>query len=198
MGAPTIKQLQASVGNGLQLETSVIPPLTIVAERIATLGAKVETFEEPLRKAIKEVVIPSMQTNFDVGGRPPWQPHAEGTVEIASNLGFTLGGVLVRTGALRSAMGDEGSWTVDSTSATLNLPSNVWYGAVHQGGFEGKGGGKSAKGHSFQWIVKNAAQDMPVSPIPSRPFAVFQPEDEEAISDIFMEWLGEKIEEAWP
>ena len=199
MSAPTIKQLQASVRNGIQIRNDFIPPLALVAERIATLGAKVSSFDEPLRRAVKEVIIPSIQTNFQVGGRPtPWPPHAEGTIDVASNMGFHLGSVLVRTGALKSAMGSENAWSIDTASASLSMPNNVWYGTIQQGGFEGKGGGKSAKGHSFQWIVKNASQDMPVSRIPARPFAVLQPEDEAKINDIFIEWLGEKIEEAYP
>jgi phage gpG-like protein len=198
VSAPTIKQLQSSVRGGLQFESSFIPPLALVAERIATLGAKVSSFDEPLRRAVKEVVIPSIQTNFAVGGRSSWPPHAEGTIDIASNMGISLGSVLVRTGALRDAMGSEDSWAFDATSASLTMPDNVWYGAVQQGGFDGKAGGKSAKGHSFQWIAKNASQDMPVSQIPARPFAVLQPDDESKVQDIFMEWLGEKIEEAYP
>jgi phage gpG-like protein len=197
---PTVKELQASVRNGISFQTDFIPPLTIVAAHINSLGAKVESFEDPLRKAIKEVVIPSIQTNFDVGGRPKWPPLSDGTIEIRGRLGAGISSsILVLTGALKKTMGEEGIWNVTSDTAELpGFPPNVWYGIIHNSGFDGKGGGQSAKGKSFQWIVKNASKDMPVSPIPARPFAVLQPEDEAKIEDIFMEWLGEKIEEAWP
>jgi phage gpG-like protein len=199
-GAPTIKQLQASVKGGISFSTDFIPPLSVVAARINKLGASVSSFEEPLRRAIKEVIIPSIQTNFDVGGRPKWAPLSDGTIEIRGRLGAGIGGsVLVLSGTLKDTMGEEGIWNVSADTAELSeFPSNVWYGAIHNSGFEGKGGGRSAKGKSFQWIVKNASKEMSVSAIPARPFAVLQPEDEEEIRSIFMEWLGEKIEEAWP
>jgi phage gpG-like protein len=200
MGSPTIKQLQSSVRNGLQIETDFIPPLRLVAERIATLGAKVSSFEEPLHKAITEVVIPSILTNFDVGGRPPWEPLSEATHEISERLGKPARSVLIRTGSLRAAMGDVGSWDIGEDTAELTIPDKVWYGIVHQGGFEGKAGGSKIKGKSFKQIVHDPtlSAELPISPIPERPFAVLQPQDEAKIEDVFMEWLGEKIEEAYP
>lgn len=198
MSQPTFKQLQASVRGGLSFNMSFIPPLAVVAGRINTLGTGISTFDEPLRRAIKEIVIPSIQTNFDVGGRPAWQPMSGETPGIAARMGSPVRKLLVRTGALKGAMGEVSSWNITNESASLYIPLDVWYGYIHQAGFAGKGGGQSAKGKSFQWIVKNASKDMPVSAIPQRPFAVLQPEDEADIQDMFMEWLGEKIEEAWP
>lgn len=199
MPAPTIKQLIASVGK-FSVEYDFVPPLALVAARINTLGTKVSSFEDPLRRAIREVVIPSIQTNFDVGGRPPWPPLSEGTIEVRQRMGRGSGsGTLVLTGALKGAMGEEGIWNVTDDTATLpGFPSSVWYGIIHNTGFEGKGGGRSAKGKSFQQIVSSASSGGSVSAIPARPFTVLQPEDEEEIRSIFMEWLGEKIEEAWP
>jgi phage gpG-like protein len=197
-GAPTIKQLQASVRTGITFEATFVPPLAIVAAHLNTLGAKVSSLEDPLRKAVREVVIPSIQTNFDVGGRPAWPPLADGTIEIRQHLGHEGQGVLVLTGSLRGAMGDEGSWQISNDTAALSIPDYVWYGNIHQQGYGGKGGGVSAKGKTFKEIVRNAQAVQSVASIPQRPFAVLQTEDEVAIHEIFIEWLGEKIEEAWP
>jgi phage gpG-like protein len=197
-GAPTIKQLQSSVRTGVTFTTEFIPPLGIVAAHLDTLGVLVSSLEEPLHKAVREVVIPSIQTNFDVGGRPAWPPLSDGTLEIRQHLGVEGGGILVLSGSLRSAMGDEGSWQFSNDSASLSIPDSVWYGNIHQQGYGGKGGGRSAAGKTFKEIVRAAQAVQPVSAIPQRPFAVLQAEDEAAIHEIFMEWLGEKIEEAWP
>lgn len=199
-GAPTIKQLQASVNRGLALDFSFVPSLKVVAGRINTLGTGVSSFKEPLRRAVKEVVIPSIRTNFEVGGRPPWEPLSPSTAEIRSRLGGNYTGrPLIKTGALFAAMASTALWRVSDVQATLpGLPANLWYGYVHQEGYGGKGGGRSAKGKSFQQIVASASKEMPVSAIPARPFAVLQPEDEDDIGDIFMEWLGDEIEKAWP
>ena len=206
---PTIKDLTGSVDSGLIIRQDLGPNLVpyvefsptigIVAARIDVLGAKVESFEEPLRKAIREVIIPSIQMNFDVGGRPSWAPLSQATEEIRQMMGEVLSTkILVKTGALRNAMRDEGIWTVNSGMAILaSLPENVWYGNIHQGGFEGRDSrttsGKGYVSSRAEWNKQKG-----VSAIPERPFAVLQPKDEEDITDIFVEWLGEKIEEAWP
>jgi len=209
---PTIKQLLGSVSSGLSIKQGLTPNLVpyitfsptlgIVAARINTLGTKVESFEEPLRKAVREVVIPSIQTNFRVGGRPAWPPHSPSTIEIRQRLGGGIGSLLVKTGALKAVMAQESIWTINKGMAILaSLPEQVWYGNIHQGGYEGTGSGKSAKGKSLTEIVERALSGGAKSGahfIPARPFAVLQPKDEQDIQAIFVEWLGDKIDEAWP
>lgn len=206
---PTIKDLQVSVRDNLgirqDLGPNLVPYVTfsptigIVAARIDTLGAKITSFEEPLRKAIRDVIIPSIQVNFDVGGRPSWAPLSDATQEIRTMMGEVMSiRPLVKTSALKNTMAQEDIWTVNSGMAILpSLPENVWYGNIHQGGYEGRESRTSAGGG----YIKSRAdwnKQKSVSAIPERPFAVLQPKDEDDISDIFVEWLGEKIEEAWP
>lgn len=156
---------------------SFLPSVVLVNSYFDAIADKVSEFEDPLRKAVREVVIPSIQTNFRVAGRPAWAPLSEATEEIRNRLGGGSG-ILVKTGALEGTMGREDLWQFSSDEAVLaGLPSDVWYGIIHQSGYEGGGG---------------------ANPIPARPFAVLQAEDEEKIDEIFVEWLGEVIDDGWP
>jgi phage gpG-like protein len=200
VAGPTFKQLQASVGNGLSFETEFYPPLAIVASRIDVLGAMVTSFEEPLKESLTKVVLPSIKTNFSAGGRPTWQPLSEATMEIRQRFGQGGNKTLVRSGALRAAVTSMSSWLVTDTAASLNtFPENVWYGAIQQDGYGGMGGGQKVKGKTLSQIVASAgATGTTVAAIPARPFIMLQTEDEDKIVDIFMMWLGRKIEEAYP
>jgi phage gpG-like protein len=186
------------------------PTLGITAGKIGKLGLSFTSFEKPLERSIKEVIIPSIQKNFDVGGRPVWEPLSEFTIKRRQHEGFT-DRPLVKTGALQSALAEYGNWTVTPTFAVLSsLPDNVWYGQIQQAGFEGSGGGRrvkvSKKGvrHTLETIVDNATAAQSgggghyAPPIPARPFANLQPEDEDRITEIFIEWLDEQVALAWP
>ncbi len=158
---------------------SFVPPLPEVEAHLKAWAAKLTDFKEPLRQAIKEIVIPSMQTNFQVGGRPAWAPYSEMTIELHKLLKESMSSsLLVKSGALKDAMASESLWTVSSTEAYIaGLPSSVWYGQVHQAGYAGGANN---------------------GPIPARPFAMLQPSDEEAIANIFDKWVHTSLLEAWP
>jgi phage gpG-like protein len=161
------------------------PSLGITAARINKLGADINDFKDILRKCIREVVIPSIQTNFTSGGRPPWPPRSQETIEFRAMMGEDIGpSVMIRSGALMGAMNDIGLWTITDDFAILtDIPDSVWYGKVHQAGFGGK---------------TSSAGKHEIAAIPARPFVMFQPEDEDRILELFEEWLGEKIQRAWP
>lgn len=207
---PTMKSVRRSVNNGVDFNAAVsstwIPPLSIIVERLNTLGTGVHDMKKPLTEAVQKVIIPSIQKNFEVGGRPSWQPLSDGTHEVRANMqDIDSSSILVKTGTLRSAMQDIHLWNITETEAVLgNLPDNIWYGYIHQGGFEGTGSGKkvSASGKTVLQIIQDRmkldGQERHVPGIPERPFAVLQDEDEYEIMGIFEEWLGEEIEKAWP
>src|SRR4051794_13554846 len=92
------------------------PTLGIAAGRIGKLGMNIHSFRKPLERAIKEVVIPSIQTNFNVGGRPAWEPLAEFTRQRREQEGYS-DNPLVKTGALQEAMTSESNWTITPTFA---------------------------------------------------------------------------------
>lgn len=48
------------------------PSMGIMARRVDKLGLDIRSFREPLKRAIRNVVIPSIAENFAVGGRPSW------------------------------------------------------------------------------------------------------------------------------
>jgi phage gpG-like protein len=155
------------------------PTIGVTVARMAALANELGDLKEPLTDAVRKVIIPSIQKNFAVGGRPPWEPWSQETIEFKAMMGETLGpSILIRSGSLRGAMGSISNWKITDGFAILDdIPGDVWYGKLHQAGHGGKGGAAS---------------------LPARPFVMFQKEDEEAILEIFVEWLGDKIDLVWP
>lgn len=184
------------------------PTLGIVAGRIDKLGLDIRSFREPLMRAIREVMVPSIRANFDAGGRPAWEPLAADTVKIRGN----AGPILNRSGTLKQVATQINIWDVTTTSAVIrDLPDKAWYGKVHQGGYEGSTMKAliSAHGGNIEAAMTAHTQSLLGSPdlssqsrtspsIPARPFLVFQPEDLEKIDAIFVVWLGERLDRSWP
>jgi len=139
------------------------PSMTSMAARTALFAADIRSFREPLNRSVREVMIPSIQENFDAEGRPPWQELAEGTISQRG----AAHPILQRSGALRRAAIALARWAIDSESAVYIASSGpVAYAAIHQ-----FGGGD----------------------IPARPFVGMQPEDEEKIDRVFSTWIGERL-----
>lgn len=161
------------------LELTFQPTLERVNSYLKAMALEMTTFKKPLQKCVKDVIIPSIQKNFDVGGRPSWAPYSQETLDFHKMLGESVSdSLLVKTGALKSAMGSESIWTITGNEAYIaGLPDNVWYGALHQAGYPGGSGN---------------------GPIPARPFAMIQEEDMPAIDKIFDTWLHQAIIKAWP
>lgn len=152
---------------GLQSRTEFVPSPAIIAAGLRSMAQDVESFKEPLRRAVREVLIPSIQQNFASGGRPAWQPLADYTVTVRGS----ARPILVRSGHLQRTMGQERIWNITDNHAVIqNLPASVWYGSLHQAGNK-----------------KNVT-------IPARPFALIQPQDQEKIEQVFDEWLGEQAQ----
>lgn len=197
------------------------PSLGIVAKRLQELGEEFADMSEPLRRGVRDVMTISILENFVSGGRPSWEPLSANTLKHRGAEGGTQL-VLVRSGALADVASSEGIWSVGKTSATIrDLPQNVWYGKVHQAGQSGNefsGGNwfkkyqnaaKKALGPeasnkevddlAYKMFDKRLTSHGPAPAatpaIPARPFAVFQEEDVEAIREIFIDWIEQKIVE---
>lgn len=136
---------------GLRFDTIVSvkfdirPSVGIVAKDIDRLGLDIRSWREPLTQAIKTVIIPSIRKNFDVGGRPPWEPLSAGTIK---NRGYEAWPILKVTGTLKRRATQLNIWSIGQTSATVRtLPSDAFYGVYHQAGADGGhgGGGTLAK-----------------------------------------------------
>lgn len=196
------------------------PSIGIVARDLEKLRIGLNDFRVPLEKAIKLVMIPSIRENFDVGGRPPWEP-----LDMKTTVGKhrkTAKPILVRTGKLKSAATSFQIWSITAGAATIkSLPNNVWYGYVHQEGLKGQGnveggwfmryqaqargilnagGGRRARQKDIDrlaWQIfdtesaSNLRRNEPN--IPQRRFVMFQAEDVSKIQEIFYDWIDEQI-----
>lgn len=169
------------------------PSMGIMARRVDKLGLDIRSFREPLKRAIRNVVIPSIAENFAVGGRPSWSPLESDTI---SQKGHDQ--PLIRSGKLRRNMTYLSMWHIDSEKAFIaDLPQRIWYGKVHQAGANFKT--RPAKMKTIHITYLGVSLGRPnkdsdnVGSIPARPFVVLQPEDEIEIRLVFEEWLSERI-----
>jgi phage gpG-like protein len=190
------------------------PSVLITANKIDRFAGKISSFREPLTRAVKEILIPSFRANFEEGGRPDhWEPLSADTLEIRSRLGGDGDSPLIRTGALEAAATSMSPWKIgDAAAVFTSLPANVWYGTIHQGGYEGKSMRSLAKktgsaGAALQNIINQQKAAMRggstisgggAPAIPARPFILVQDEDEDAITELFIEWVDQQLQEAWP
>jgi len=207
---------------GLRLHDGIVsfefkPSVGILARDIDKLGLDIRSFREPLRRAVKEVMIPSIKKNFTQQGRPGWEPLAEDTQLLRDRLGLS-GPILRRTGALMRNMGYTTMWDITQDYAIIkDLPPRVWYGKVHQEGIStmrtrmknemqkaAKKGFKLSPGEAAKRVQKQIDADIlsgkaakhSTTNIPARPFVMFQDEDYDAIGGVFNKWLGERAAKA--
>lgn len=183
------------------------PSPIIMAGKVERFRMGIRSFHEPLKRAVKEVVIPSIGKNFDAEGRPvAWAPLAEATLNTREAKGWSGGGILLLSGTLRKVAMQQNIWTITQQSATVrDLPQRAWYGKVHQLGY-GSGGSapeparKAIKGRGG--IVKfvggrDSEGSRGISYIPARPFILIQDQDKSKIEHIFYEWLKERADQHW-
>lgn len=215
MAAPGRGTISSAVFSGLGIRGDLtptivptvmfFPTLGIAAGRIDKLGIDIRSFREPLHRAVKEVMVPSIRRNFDEGGRPAWEPLSEFTLAMRTKAG-TGDQILVRSGKLRRKSTQINLWTITTTSAVIrDLPEEVWYGKVHQAGYGGLSATEASKLLKKRGVSITKAARKKTSPgkrlspdIPARPFLVIQPEDETAIKAVFIKWLSERVMKAWP
>jgi phage gpG-like protein len=175
-----------SIDMGFSVEFT--PTVAMLMRDFDNLGADIRSYKEPLTRAIQQVMAPSFQKNFDVGGRPKWPPLSEVTKQIRRRQG--LGDqVLVRSGKLRAVAGQLNIWHIDGQNGRAyvqRLPSRAWYGQIHQGGTHRVGFMSFMMGNTPGLF---AAQ----GEIPPRPFIVAQREDLDNVQKVFAQWIDERI-----
>lgn len=130
----------------------------------------------PLRTSIKLVVIPTMDTNFIMGGRPQWEPLAESTAlkRISKNPGQNAFAPLFDSGHMYDIVVGGKYWRVTRDKADMEmLDTVVPYAKYHQSG---------------------------TRHVPQRQFAVLQQKDIERIVVIFDSWLNSitSQKDMWP
>lgn len=169
------------------------PSVGILARRFDKLGADIRSFREPLKRAVKEVVIPSIKANFDAEGRPGWAQLSEQTVTRRGS----AHPILRRSGRLRRVATQLNIWTIDREKALIaDLPDSVWYGKVHQAGFGSHDVQEDFAypgGHLGTPVSQGLKNLGEAGSIPPRPFVMLQPEDLNAIDQVFLDWLDERI-----
>ena len=220
-------QLAAIVDGGLRFDKVIEsfefkPSIGISAKRMMSLSEALQDMKEPLELSVTTVMTLSILENFMSGGRPKWEELSQVTIQRRQKNG-SGDMILVRSGALADAASSKDIWSIGKTTAAVrSLPNNVWYGYVHQAGYEGGGGGKGAWFKKYQNAArrtlgteasqrevdglaskifdqrqaKHGPAPREASPIPARPFILFQDEDIDAIELVFSAWVESKIREA--
>lgn len=193
-------QIKGGLDNSVATYIHFSPTLGIAAARLNKFGMDIRSFHQPLERAVRQVVIPSIRANFDSEGRPPWEDLTETTIGRRQYLGYAPGPILNRSGQLERAAVALARWRITKNTAVFtNLPEKVWYGVVHQAGAEGTAG----RGGFSKFIEHGKSKDTKkfggqTPEIPPRPFVQLQPEEEDQIQEIFLEWLEERRDRAWP
>lgn len=163
----------------------------IFATKLDKLGMDIRSFREPLKRAVQQVVIPSIRVNFIKGGRPRWTELAESTVKQKHGNMRPL----QDTGRLMRTMGYLNIWTLTQDRAFIaDLPQNIWYGKVQQNGLGREvrtpGALNPLTGRRGPDIVESGGG------IPARPFVMIQEQDIPKIQKVFDDWLQERIAKA--
>jgi phage gpG-like protein len=157
---------RSAIPGGVAISVEIIPHPFILAAQVMAFGVGFQDFTEPLKKAADDVMGPSFEKNFAVGGRPRWPALSALTILNRTESGFGAGPILVRTGALRGVAGDIGIWTIGRESAAVTNTGDVEYGVMHQTG---------------------------TGSMPARPWAVLQDEDVNEIQDVFINWVRKRL-----
>lgn len=157
----------------------ITPPLETISEALRDINRDLSNMRTPLRESVRTVVIPSIDANFQAGGRPRWWPLAESTVERRLRQG-TGTRVLQETGRLRTAATQFSRWEIGTDEAHIaNWPQREKAKAdTHQFGNPATG-----KGHA--------------SRIPARPFLELQEQDQMAIENVFLNWMERRARGRW-
>lgn len=162
------------LGTQLGIEVTFEPNPTIIASKFYELDAQIRSFKVPLQRSIQEVVAPSFDRNFQVGGRPPWIPLSDITINRKAREGSRyVSEPLKRTGLLNRVAKQLNIWKIDGPRGLAYIDSlgRASYGVYHQSGED----------------------DAFSTRAPARPWAVLQRQDVAQIEEVFGFWLDERI-----
>lgn len=136
----------------------------------------------PVMKQVAQIVRTSVIRNFEVGGRPKWEPSQRARKEG----GMTL----VKTARLRNSI------TARGYSDRAEVGTNVIYAAIHQlGGRTSPRVIKPKNAKALFWPgAKHPVKSVqhPGSKIPARPFLMVQDEDWTEIKNVINDYLARR------
>lgn len=134
---------------------------------ISRMKRQFRDFRKPLRRSVREVLVPGIKLNFAVEGRPPWVPLAPATVRRRKGSAHPI---LIRTGLMRRRSTQINVWDVDKKKAWPRwLDFKATYAKYHQGG---------------------------TKHMPARPIMMWHEEEIQAIEEIFLDWM-EDVARRW-
>ena len=140
------------------------------ADKLALDLAGANRMREPLLKIGREVMSPSIERNFAVGGRPnKWEQSGTSRYREAKGDASGSSSPLWVTGKMKRSAGAFARWRVKNNELTYGyFPATIWYAPVHD-----KGSTKAQ--------------------VPQRAFALFQPQDMDNARDVLWEWFEDRI-----
>lgn len=190
----TIGNLSSAKAGSYGIEISIEPAPVILVASFNKLGEDVRSFKEPLKRSVQQVLAPSIRKNFVDSGRPdPWAPLTEKTKKTKRRDGYgrNANKILKRTGRLQRLASTLSIWDIDGLNgeAVLNPPSEIFYGAIHQAGFE-----LVNIKEKVNKKTGNVSFDTSIGGLPARPWALIQDEDVNEIERVFEEWINERVE----
>lgn len=156
------------------MSVNITPDSRVIGASMGAVARGFRTYRLPLETSVKQVAIPAIIENFEVGGRPPWAPHSEAT-QLRRERQGTLGGepqdILIESGQLFGDAVRLARWTISGQEAYIsNLPDRSAYGRFHQTGF---------------------------NDVPARPWASVTTDDVDNIENIFNRWRDGIIIANW-
>lgn len=143
------------------------------AQGLDDVRRELRNMNEPIIRSIEDVMTDSIQRNFDIGGRPRWAPLAAYTIAKKDSAD-----PLIDTGDLERQATSLDAWTMSFGAENQATLDNVDEYGMHQN-------------YGFFNVPFG-------SEVPARQWALFQPEDEEDIEEVFWDWLEEVLDRSLP
>lgn len=149
-----------------------VPPWSRMSKSYRDLAARFRgDLREPLMRAIREVIIPSIEENFASEGRPKWAALSDVTIKVRSALGFGAGPILSRTGEWENTATSVDIWAITKRRAVARFDA-----LPLQGRFA----------------------EMGTSTEPARPAMIYQAEDFVRVEQIFWDYIEKAWNETSP
>lgn len=170
-------------------------------QRVQELLTGIQDHLSDMRPAfglIGEIVLSSIQRNFEAGGRPrKWKPLSPVTIAQRQREGKWPGQILVRQGVAGGLMG---GLNYRPHKDRVEVSDNKEYAALHQfGARKGQFGTVDARvrahlrrlksGKTVKVRAHTRQTALPWGDIPARPFLMVQDEDWEAIREAMADFL---------
>lgn len=174
---PGIKSGQSKQG---MIDVDIKPLPLILVGQFESLAASVRSFREPLEDAVRTVVMPSIEKNFRVEGRPHWELLSEQTLLNREYYGYPPGPILQRSKKGKRSAVAFARWkfTKETAFYGASFPPTSKYMPIHQ---------------IADIETVNVGMGGFASELPGRSFAIIQDEDQPKIEKVFERWFQKRL-----